>query len=77
MKQEVCGTAGKNLCMPLRNFIPALLAYLKSASERHMGKLFKANDELNTSFLSRPSFEPEVWRMAQRLDSRTLSLSRT
>jgi hypothetical protein len=41
LKQEVCGnccTVGKNLCMPIRNFIPALLAYLKSASARHMGK---------------------------------------
>jgi hypothetical protein len=34
--------------MPLRNFLPALLAYLKSASAWHMGKLLKANDELNT-----------------------------
>jgi hypothetical protein len=40
-----------------------------------MGKLFKANAELNTSFVGRPSFEPEMWRMAQRLDTRTLSLS--
>ena len=75
MKREVCGTAGQNLRMSLRNFIPALLAYLKSASARHMGKLFKANAELNTSFVGRPSFEPEMWRMAQLLDSRTLSLS--
>ena len=75
MKRDVCGTAGQNLCMSLRNFIPALLAYLKSASARHMGKLFKANAELNTKFVGRPSFEPEMWRMAQRLDTRTLSLS--
>jgi hypothetical protein len=62
--------------MPLRNFIPALLAYLKSASALHiMGKLCNANDGLNTSFPSCPIFEPEMWRMAQRLDSSTLSLS--
>jgi hypothetical protein len=75
MKREVCGTAGQNLRMSLRNFVPALLAYLKSASARHMGKLFKANAELNTNFVGRPSFEPEMWRLAQRLDTRTLSLS--
>jgi hypothetical protein len=40
-----------------------------------MSKLCKANDGLNTSIPSRPIFEPEMWRMAQRLDSSTLFLS--
>jgi hypothetical protein len=74
LKQVVCGTASKNLRMPLRNFIPALLAYLKSASALHMGKLLKANDELNTSFPIRPSFNPRCggWHSAFTL---ALSLS--
>ncbi len=42
-----------------------------------MGKLFKANAQLNTSFVGRPRFEPEMWRMAQRLDTRTLSHTHT
>ncbi len=75
MKRDVCGVPGTNLSLPLEVFIPSLLTYCNTSSALHMGKLDKSNGGTNTLFPVKPTILPDMWKVAQRMDDRTLLLS--
>jgi hypothetical protein len=75
LKRNICGSAGTNLSLQLKNFILSLLTNIKLPSVLHVGKLVKSNRGLNSNFPMKPTTLPDIWSAAPCMNYRTLLLS--
>jgi hypothetical protein len=63
-------TAGSNMKMLLRTFVPSLTTYLRDYSQRHVGDIQDANGLLR--FSSFPKIDSAMWKEVQDIDTRRL-----
>ncbi len=71
---NVCGCWNQPV-VAAQGFFPSLLTYCKTSSALHMGKLVKTNGGSCTHFQVKQTILPDMWKAAQRMDSRTYILA--